>query len=180
MSKIGKIPVKIPEGVEITIRDNNVSVTGPKGSLALAFKKGIRVEKAQEEVIVTRVGDSRELRALHGTMRAIIANMVKGVTEGFEKTLVLHGVGFRGRIEGEDLYLSLGFSHPVKFTPPSGIKFEVAEDKIIVSGIDKKLVGQTADEIRRAKPPEPYKGKGIRYDKEVIRRKAGKKAVATA
>lgn len=179
MSKIGKIPIKIPEGVTITARDNEVSVSGPKGTLTITLKKGIETKTREGEILVTRVGSSNELRALHGTTRAILSNMVQGITSGFDKTLILHGVGFRAKVEADVLYVSVGFSHPVKVTPPNGIKFLSVEDKIIVSGIDKKLVGETASKIRRIKPPEPYKGKGIRYSTEIVRRKAGKKAVAT-
>lgn len=180
MSRIGKKSVQIPEGVAMQINDSQITISGPKGSISIALKKGIEIKTDNNEIFVTRRGDSKQLRALHGTVRATLANMIKGVTLGFEKTLVLHGVGFRARIEEDALYISVGFSHPVKVTPPTGIKFSTIEDKIIVSGIDKKLVGETADKIRRIKPPEPYKGKGIRYSTERVRRKAGKKAVATA
>lgn len=180
MSKIGKTPIKIPEGLAVEVSGNQVKISGPKGTLTFGLRKEIKVETKNNEILVTRTGDSNELRAVHGTTRAILNNMVKGVTEGFEKVLTLHGVGFRAKVEGDDLYISVGFSHPVKITPPAGIKFSSVEDKIIVSGIDKTLVGETASKIRRIKPPEPYKGKGIRYIAEKIRRKAGKKAVATA
>lgn len=180
MSKIGKTPIKIPEGVIVSVNGNQITVSGPKGNLAITTKKGIDIKVADGEILVTSRGDSNQLRALHGTTRAILSNMVKGVTSGFDKTLILHGVGFRAKVEADVLYVSVGFSHPVKVTPPNDINFSVSEDKIIVSGIDKHLVGETASKIRRIKPPEPYKGKGIRYAAEIVRRKAGKKAVATA
>lgn len=180
MSKIGRIPIKIPEDVQILIDEHEVSITGPKGTLVNPVKKDIDIKKQQGNIIVERHGDNRFLRALHGTTRAILANMVKGVTIGFTKTLVLHGTGFRARVEGEVLYLSLGFSHPVLVQASPSIKFTVNEDKVTIFGIDKQLVGEIADKIRKLKPPEPYKGKGIRYLDEIIRKKAGKKAVATA
>lgn len=179
MSKIGKMPVKIIEGTEVKVQGNEVSISGPKGTLVLNIPKGIEVKLADKAIIVTRQQDSNFMRALHGTIRANLNNMISGVTNGFEKTLVLSGVGYRARLEGNELYLTVGFSYPVKVAPPEDIKFQVNEDKIIVSGIDKQLVGEVADKIRRIRPPEPYKGKGIRYLGEQIRRKAGKKVVAT-
>lgn len=180
MSKIGKIPIKIPEGVNVEVSGSQVTVAGPKGSLAQTIKKGIEIKILEGNIRVGRKDNSRFVRALHGTARAVLANMVKGVTVGFEKQLSLHGVGFRAKVEGDELFVSVGFSHSVKVIAPPGIKLAISEDKIVVSGIDKKLVGEVADRIRRIKPPEPYKGKGIRYLNEKIRKKVGKKAVATA
>lgn len=173
------MPVKITEGTEVEINKGEISISGPKGTLVLNVQKGIEVKLAEGNIAISSRLDSNFMRALHGTTRANIANMIKGVTDGFEKRLVMAGVGYRARLEGSELYLTVGFSHPVKVVPPEGIKFQVDEDKIIVSGIDKRLVGEVADKIRRIRPPEPYKGKGIRYLDEKIRRKAGKKAVAT-
>lgn len=184
MSKIGKRPIQIPEGVKVLIENlpagQKVTISGPKGSLVFAIRKEIEAKLSKEEILIERRDNSNLSRALHGTTRAILSNMVKGVTLGFERTLILVGVGFRAKVEGEDLLLSVGFSHPVKFTAPPGINFLVKEDKIIISGLDKHLVGEMADKIRKAKPPEPYKGKGIRYLEEKIKKKVGKKAVATA
>lgn len=179
MSKIGKMPIKIIEGTEVKIQPDQVSISGPKGTLVANTPKGIKVEVTDGNIVVSRQTDTNFMRSLHGATRANLSNMVRGVTTGFEKTLVLQGVGYRARLEGSELYLMVGFSHPVKVVPPEGIKIQVSEDKIIVSGIDKQLVGETASKIRRIRPPEPYKGKGIRYLTEHIRRKAGKKAVAT-
>lgn len=174
------MPIKIIEGTEVKAQGNQVSISGPKGTLVLSVPKGIEVKlERRGNLVVTSRVDSNFMRALHGTIRANLANMISGVTNGFEKTLVMAGVGYRARLEGSDLYLTVGFSHPVKVVPPEGIKFQVNEDRIIVSGIDKQLVGEVAAKIRRVRPPEPYKGKGIRYLGEQIRRKAGKKAVAT-
>lgn len=184
MSKIGKIPVKIPENVEVLIEKKahggKVTINGPKGSLSQEFDEVIMVKNQEGSILVERKNDSRQARALQGTIRALLNNMVKGVTEGYQRQLVLHGVGFRAAVEGDQLFLSLGFSHRVGFKAPTGIAFSVADDKIIISGIDKQLVGSVADRIRKIKPPEPYKGKGIRYLEEKIKKKVGKKAVATA
>lgn len=180
MSKIGKIPINIPPGVAVNIEGQKVTVTGPKGNLSQNIRGEVKVKLADGQILVERKENNRFVRALHGTIRAIINNMVKGVTQGFQKTLLLQGVGYRAKVEGDILSLSVGFSHPVIFKAPQGITFTVVEDKIIISGIDKPLVGEIADKIRKIKPPEPYKGKGIKYEGEIIRRKAGKKAVATA
>lgn len=184
MSKIGKIPIQIPEEVKVSIEESpigqRVTIASSKGSLACQVRKEIGVKLSEGNIIVERKDNSRLSRALHGTTRAILANLVKGVTVGFERTLVLAGVGFRARVEGRELFLSVGFSHQVKFTAPAGINFAVNEDKIIISGLDKQLVGEVADKIRKIKPPEPYKGKGIRFLEEKVKRKVGKKAVATA
>lgn len=174
MSKIGKQPVVIPQGVEITIEPASVSVAGPRGSLTFATRPEIKVETKDDEVIVKRKNETKFAKSLHGLTRAVIANMVKGVTDGHEKTLELVGVGYRAAKQGENLVLSVGYSHPVIISETPGIDIETKENKIIITGADKILVGETAARIRRVRPPEPYKGKGIKYEGEVIRRKAGK------
>ncbi|MDO8639718.1 MAG: 50S ribosomal protein L6 [bacterium] len=183
MSKIGKLPIELKTGVLLTKEDSLVKITGPKGVLTFSLPNGIDV-KTEEDKIIVFVKNSKNaegMSALFGLSRALIANMVKGVTEGFEKKLELSGVGYRGQILGNDLVLSVGFSHTVKIQAPEGIKFSVAENKISVCGMDKTLVGDMAAKIRSVRPPEPYKGKGISYLGEKIRRKAGKvaKAVGT-
>ena len=177
MSRIGKRPIEIPTGVSIAIDPGRVAVTGPLGSLQQQVP--IRMEIAQEDgtLTVTRPTERGEDRALHGLTRTLIANMVEGVTKGFEKKLEIQGVGYRASLKGTDLELLVGYSHPVRIKPRQGIEFEVpVPTQIIVRGIDKQMVGQTAAEIRRVRPPEPYKGKGIRYEGEHVRRKVGKRA----
>lgn len=176
MSKIGNLPVLIPESVKIDHVDSQVNVAGPKGAISFQIRPEIKVAVADEKILVTRTSDTKFARALHGLTRSIIANMVKGVTEGHEKTLEIIGVGYRAAKQGEDLILSVGYSHPVVVAKVTGIDIETKENKIIVSGIDKSMVGEIAARIRRVRPPEPYKGKGIKYVDEVIRRKAGKAA----
>ncbi len=177
MSRIGKKPVQIPAGVEVTVKDNNVAVKGSKGQLDFTFADVLSVSVEENEVIVSRANEERESRALHGLTRALIHNMVVGVSEGFTKTLELVGVGYRAQLKGDELNLSLGFSHPVVYKAPAGITFECPDQTHIkVTGIDKQQVGQVAAEIRGIRPPEPYKGKGVRYQDEHIRRKLGKAA----
>ena len=172
MSRIGRAPIPVPSGVTVDIAGQKVTVTGPKGTL-----EHIRVAREEEELVVTRPTDRGPHRALHGLSRTLVANMVEGVTDGFERKLELVGVGYRAQMKGKDLEVAVGFSHPVVFNPPEGITFEVPEPtQIVVSGIDKQKVGQVASEIRRVRPPEPYKGKGIRYAGEEVRRKVGKRA----
>jgi|SRR5438034_7394003 len=179
MSKIGKIPVAIVPGVTVTLNGDIITVTGPKGTMTFQQPRGILVNTEEGNVIVTqKEKGSVQTRALFGLTRALVANMVKGVSTGFEKKLELAGVGYRAQVSGSDLTLSLGFSHPVKVPAPEGIKFAFAENVITISGFDKALVGNTAAKIRAIKPPEPYKGKGIKYVGERIRRKAGKAAKA--
>lgn len=180
MSKIGTKPVTIKEGVKITLDKGLVRVEGTKGSLQFALPKDINVKVVEDTVVITQSGkgDDRKLRALFGLTRAVIANMVTGVSSGFERRLELSGVGYRAQVQGDDLVISVGFSHPVKIVPVEGIKFTVEENNIIVTGADKTLVGNTAAIIRAIKPPEPYKGKGIKYQGEHIRRKVGKAAKA--
>ncbi|MDL1955969.1 MAG: 50S ribosomal protein L6 [Candidatus Desulfofervidus auxilii] len=174
MSRIGKKPIVIPENVKVIINNGEIQVKGPKGELKRNIVPGIKVEKEGNVLKVMRENDTKKLKALHGLMRQLIANMVVGVTEGFKKTLVVEGLGYKADLKGKKLILSLGFSHPVEYEPPSDIKLAVDGNKIIVEGIDKEQVGQVAAIIRRFKPPEPYKGKGIRYIDEQVRRKAGK------
>lgn len=180
MSKIGKMPIIIPNGVTVSIQGAQVQVTGPKGNLSHVIPANVAASVEDGKVIVTaEKQEDKTIRALFGLTRALIANLVKGVDTGFEKKLELVGVGYRAQMQGTTLVLSLGFSHPVKITPLDGITIAVADNtKITVSGIDKMLVGQTAAQIRAVRPPEPYKGKGIKYAGEKIRRKAGKAAKA--
>ncbi len=176
MSRIGKLPVQIPAGVTITVDEANlVAVKGPKGSLSSRISPEMKLEQDAGILHVKRPSDSKEHRALHGLSRTLINNMVTGVTAGFEKKLEIVGVGYRAQMQGTTLILNVGYSHPVEMPAPEGIAFEVpAPTKITVKGIDKQLVGQVAANIRIVRPPEPYKGKGIRYENEVVRRKEGK------
>lgn len=177
MSRIGKQPIPVPSGVEVKIDGNAVSVKGPKGELSQTFSELLSIELEDGNVVVTRPDDSREARSLHGLTRTLVANMVTGVSEGYSKNLEIVGVGYRATLKGSDLELALGFSHPVVITPEPGITFEVpAPNKITVSGIDKQRVGQVAADIRKWRKPEPYKGKGVRYEGEYVRRKLGKAA----
>ena len=179
MSRIGSAPIDLPSGVEVSIDGGVVVVKGPKGSLTQALDPRISASVEDGVVSVTRANEERESRALHGLTRALIANMVVGVSAGYSKELQAVGVGYRGALKGSTLELQVGFSHPVQIEAPEGITFEVPEPtKFIVSGIDKQLVGQVAANIRSVRPPEPYKGKGIRYVDEYVRRKAGKAGVA--
>jgi len=177
MSRIGKKPIAIPDGVTVGIEPELVSVKGPKGELDQTVSGDMKVLQSDGTLTVERPTDRGEHRALHGLTRSLIANMVEGVTQGFEKRLEIQGVGYRARLQGKALELSVGYSHPVSVTAPDGIEFEVpAPTQIVVRGIDKQLVGEIAARIRRTRPPEPYKGKGIRYEGEHVRRKVGKRA----
>jgi large subunit ribosomal protein L6 len=177
MSRIGRKPIAIPAGVSVSVDPGRVMVNGPLGELASAVPQRMTIERDGDELVVTRPTDRGEDRALHGLTRTLIANMVEGVTRGFEKRLEVQGVGYRAALRGSALELNVGFSHPVIKDPPAGITFEVpGPTQIIVKGVDKQQVGQVAAEIRRIRPPEPYKGKGIRYDGEFVRRKVGKRA----
>lgn len=175
MSRIGRQPIPVPPNVTITIEETNrVAVKGPRGELTRPFPPAIRFNREDGVITVTRPSDEGEHRALHGLSRTLLANMVTGVTSGFTKVLEVQGVGYRAQMQGSSLQLSLGFSHPVIVNPPEGIKFSVEGPRITVEGIDKEQVGQVAANIRKLRPPEPYKGKGIRYLGERVRRKAGK------
>jgi large subunit ribosomal protein L6 len=175
MSRIGRLPVTIPGGVSVDVKGQDVTVTGPKGTLALTVAEPIAVVQEDSVIRVTRPNDDGPVRALHGLSRTLIANMVTGVTEGYKKTLEIVGVGYRVQAKGKDLEFALGFSHPITVTPPDGITFRVeAPTRFVVEGIDKQLVGEVSAKIRKLRKPDPYKGKGVRYQGEVIRRKAGK------
>src|SRR5215467_9334095 len=175
MSRIGRLPIAIPSGVDITINGRKVHVKGPKGELSLEVSAPIEVQQADGVITVTRPSDEGEIRALHGLSRSLIANMVTGVTEGFRKTLEIVGVGYRVQARGQGLEFSLGFSHPVPVTPPDRITLRVeSPTRFVVEGIDKQRVGEVAANIRKLRKPDPYKGKGVRYADEQIRRKAGK------
>ncbi len=176
MSRIGRMPVPVPDGVQVTINGSEVTVKGPKGELTRRFHPDMQITLEDGQIKVSRPTDQRHHRALHGLTRALIANMVTGVSEGFEKVLWIEGVGYRAEQAGDKIIMHLGYSHTIEVEPPPGIKFTVEERgrKVIVSGIDKELVGQIAANIRKLRPPEPYKGKGVRYIDEVVRRKAGK------
>ena len=177
MSRIGKKPIAIPAGVDVKIADNKVTVKGPKGELTTSFNPDITVAVEGAEIIVTRPSDNKEHRAMHGLTRTLIANMVIGVTEGYKKELEVNGVGYRAQKQGNNLVMNLGFSHQVIVPEVEGIKIDVpAPNQIVISGADKQLVGQFAADVRKKRPPEPYKGKGIKYVDEHIRRKEGKAA----
>ncbi len=175
MSRVGKMPVVVPSGVDVKIEGNHITVKGSKGELSRDFHERVSFQMEEGELLVARPDDSREAKALHGLSRALLNNMVVGVSEGFSKELEIQGVGYRAALKGSDIELQVGFSHPVLIEAPEGITFDVPEPtKITVSGIDKEKVGQMAANIRKVRPPEPYKGKGIRYAGEYVRRKAGK------
>jgi large subunit ribosomal protein L6 len=175
MSRIGRLPVVVPSGVDVTIDGRAVTVQGPKGSLHLEVAAPIEVHKNDGVITVTRPSDEGDIRALHGLSRSLIANMVTGVTAGYAKTMEIVGVGYRVTAKGKDLEFALGFSHPVLVTPPAGISFRVeTPTRFVVEGIDKQQVGEIAANIRKIRKPDPYKGKGVRYSGEVVRRKAGK------
>lgn len=175
MSRIGRKPISLPAGVEIKTENNIITVKGPKGLLSQSIHKDITIEQQDNELLVTRPSDAKRHRAMHGLTRALVANMVTGVTTGFEKRLEMVGVGYRAQMQGNKLVLNIGYSHPIEIDPPQGVEFEVpAVTRVTVKGIDKQLVGNTAADIRALRKPEPYKGKGVRYENEVVKRKAGK------
>jgi large subunit ribosomal protein L6 len=177
MSRIGRKPITVPSGVTVTIDPEVVRVHGPKGELSERIPRDITVAQDGEELTVTRPTDRGEHRALHGLTRSLVANMVEGVTDGFVKTLEIQGVGYRAVLKGRDLELALGYSHPVSIKAPDGIEFDVPQPtRVVVRGISKQLVGEIAANIRKQRPPEPYKGKGIRYEGEYVARKVGKRA----
>jgi large subunit ribosomal protein L6 len=176
MSRIGRMPINVPTSVKVDIKGTTVSVSGPKGSLSQTLHPEMEIKLDNGIISVYRPSDSRRHRALHGLTRSLLNNMVLGVSEGFRKTLQIEGVGYRANMEGESLVLNVGYSHPIQFDPPEGIEFAVENRSktIVVSGVDKQVVGEISSQIRKTRPPEPYKGKGIRYDGEYVRRKAGK------
>ena len=178
MSRIGKLPIEIPSGVEVELSGSNVTVKGPKGTMQREFSPLINIEKEEGKIVVTPSSDEKNVRALHGTTRAVLNNMVVGVSTGFERILEIDGVGYKADMDGKNLVVSVGYSHPVVVEPPAGIEFDVVEKnrQVVIKGINKEIVGQTAADIRKIRPPEPYKGKGIHYLGEHIRRKAGKTA----
>ncbi len=181
MSRVGRKPIPIEQGVSVTLQNGTVVVKGPKGELRANVHPSITVEVKDNEVVLTRTADDNETKALHGLWRALIQNMITGVTTGYTKKLEIVGVGYRAEMKGTKLQLQLGYSHPIVFGPPEGIKIEApTQTNILVSGIDKQLVGLVAAKIRSFKPPEPYKGKGIKYENEYIRRKAGKAAAGAS
>jgi large subunit ribosomal protein L6 len=177
MSRIGRLPIDIPDGVDVQIGDGVVRVKGPKGELSQAVSRDLRFERENSRLLVKRPTDRGQHRALHGLTRSLVFNMVEGVTQGFQKQLEIQGVGYRAQLRGTSLELALGYSHPVKVDAPEGIEFEVpVPTQVIVRGIDKQAVGEVAARIRKLRPPEPYKGKGIRYAGEYVARKVGKRA----
>lgn len=179
MSRVGKKPIEIPDQVEVEIKKNKVKIKGPKGTLDFKVRPEIKVEKKENQIVVSIKKETKKSPALWGTTRSVLANMVEGVRKGFQKKLEIQGIGYKARLEGDKLVLEVGFSHPIEIKKPSDIDLKVEKNKIIVSGIDKSRVGEVAAKIRAIKPPEPYKGKGIRYEGEEVRRKEGKKAAGT-
>ena len=177
MSRIGRKPIPVPDGVTVTVEPEVVHVTGPRGALSERKSRDITIEQVDGELLVSRPTDRGEHRALHGLIRSLVFNMVEGVTTGYTKTLEIQGVGYRATLAGKNLTLALGYSHPVNIPAPEGIEFEVPQPtRIVVKGISKQLVGEIAANIRKQRPPEPYKGKGIRYEGEYVARKVGKRA----
>ena len=176
MSRVGRSPVAVPQDVDVEVKGTHIRVKGPKGEMTHIFPPVVTIEMEDGQIVVKRRSDDKFHRSMHGTARAVIQNMVTGVSDGFEKFLEIQGVGYRAEMQGKNLIISVGYSHPVEVVPPEGIEFEVLERNNIirVAGYDKQAVGQTAAEIREIRPPEPYKGKGIRYQGEYVRRKAGK------
>ncbi len=180
MSRLGKKPIQIPVGVEIKVEGQKMIIKGPKGELTREIRPEIKVEVKENQILVSQQIETKESQAFWGSIRAILNNLIKGVTEGYEKKLEIEGLGYKANLEGNDLVLYVGFSHPIRITSPAGIKFSVEKNIITVSGIDKELVGKMAAKIRKSRPAEPYKGTGIKYLGEVIKRKEGKKVVTTA
>ena len=177
MSRIGRAPIPVPDGVSVDIKGQHVTVTGPKGTLSHTVVEPIRIAQEDGRLVVTRPTDRGPHRALHGLSRSLVANLVTGVSEGFERRLEIQGVGYRAQMKGQALELAVGYSHPVTIDPPDGIQFEVpAPTQVVVRGIDKQQVGEIAAQVRGTRPPEPYKGKGVRYAGEIVRRKVGKRA----
>jgi large subunit ribosomal protein L6 len=181
VSRIGKLPIAIPTGVQVELNGNHVKVKGPKGDLERSFSKEIGIAQEMDQILVSRSSEEKNIRALHGTTRAVLNNMIVGVSAGFQKTLEIQGVGYKAEMDGKILIINAGYSHPVKVDPPAGIEFDVTEKNrlILIKGSNKEDVGQVAADIRKIRPPEPYKGKGIRYLGEKVRRKAGKTATSS-
>ena len=177
MSRVGKKPILIPDGVKVEIKDRGVLIKGPKGELSFSCRPEIKVEAKEEKIFVSPQKDTKKTRAFWGLTRALLANAVEGVVKGYEKKLEIRGIGYRASLDGNELNLQMGFTHPIKIKAPEGINFLVEKNIIIISGINKELVGEIAAKIRKIRPPEPYKGKGIRYLGELVKIKAGKKAV---
>ena len=179
MSRIGRKPVPVLKGIKFEKKDTQIKISGPKGELSVTVPSSIGVELKENEIVVSRTSDTKEQRALHGTWRAHLNNMMKGVSQGFQRKLEIVGVGYKAEVKGKKIQLTLGYSHPILFAPPVGIKIEIPQPtSIVITGIDKQLVGQVAAKLRSFRPPEPYKGKGVKYEGEYIRRKAGKAAAA--
>lgn len=179
MSRIGKQPIEIPENVTVSLEDDNIKIKGPKGELEFNYGYNVKVSLKDKEIIVEKKGNDKNAQALWGTIRALIQNMIQGVTDGFKKVLELYGVGYKMAVQGKKLVLNLGFSHPIELEIPEGISAEIDAEKLTISGIDKQAVGQFTAEIRALKKVEPYKGKGFRYEGEQFIKKEGKKAVGT-
>jgi len=177
MSRIGKKPIKIPEGVEVEINGNTVTVKGPKGELSQEIRPEIKVEKKEEKILISPKIETKKSRAFWGLTRSLLANNIKGVTKGYQKKLVIEGLGYKAEMEGDNLLLRVGFTHPIKISPPGEIKLSVDKNIITIAGMDKGVVGQVAAKIRNVRPPEPYKGKGIKYLGEVVKRKPGKRVI---
>lgn len=178
MSRIGRLPIEIPKGVEVKFQDGSISVKGPKGTLIRKMAPDLKAEIKDGHITLIRTNEENATKSLHGLYRVLIRNMIDGVTKGFEKRLILSGVGYRGQMQGKKLTLQLGYSHPVEFDPPEGITFKMEGSQVVISGMDREIVGQCAADIRASKVVEPYKAKGIKYNNEVVRRKAGKAAKA--
>jgi large subunit ribosomal protein L6 len=178
MSRVGRKPVVLPKGVTVAVKDGAVLVKGPKGELKRGIPRGVSVKLAGQELVCVRTDNSRENRAKHGMIRALVANMIKGVSDGFERRLEINGVGYRADVSGQKLNMALGFSHPVVFELPKGVSAKVDKTILVLSSIDREQLGEIASKIRAIRPPEPYKGKGIKYVEEVIRRKVGKTGAA--
>jgi large subunit ribosomal protein L6 len=178
MSRIGKKPVVVPSGVTISMKDGTVAIKGPKGELKKVLPEGVKVAVEKTQITVTRESDEGAIRARHGLVRALINNMIEGVTKGFERRLEINGVGYKAEVAGDKLNMSLGFSHPIAYALPKGVSAKVEKNVIVLSGSDRELLGQTAAKVRSFRPPEPYKGKGIKYMEEFIKRKVGKTGAA--
>lgn len=177
MSRIGKKPIEIPENIEVRIEDQKVIIKGPKGEISQEIRPEIKVEKKEGKILISPKIKTKKSKAFWGLTRSLLANNIKGVTKGYQKKLVIEGLGYKAEMEGDNLLLRVGFTHPVKIAPPEGIKLSVDKNIITVTGIDKGVVGQVAAKIRKVRPPEPYKGKGIKYLGEVVKRKPGKRVV---